>query len=285
MSAVYWRTRSGEDATLRGPERAWCGSISGMLAEMVVPTRYLGAEEHPLSRLVVEDGVRQSLTLGPVSDGFTSDDRERHQNRESNLRLYLGFGMADWHIKWRPTETSDPIKSNAWHLGLNTAIASGSPTYAFMARLHAQCEIHMWVAQENRAWLADLIDNSLKQNILRKALHRKDLDGTYAKPESMGWEKIVTLLRSEVPGPVVTDFSGTDSFPSPPPDWEPKHQGPDEGHRYEAFYALDFEEQWDLVFAHLSPTLEVTPENLTEQGFGDGYSWYDVMASPSWREA
>lgn len=279
MSAVYWRTRDGSEATLRGPERGWCGAVSYHLTRAVVPIEYIGLEEHPLSRLVIEEHVRRAFTLGPMSRGFTDGDRDRLQSRESSLRLYLSHTGSNWHIKWCPTETSDPIKSNSWELALNTAIASGSPIYAFMTRLHAQCEIHMWVAEEDRHWLADLIERGLRDNVLRRTI-RKDDD--------MGWGDVMALLRSDSPGPVVTDYSVTDSFAcDPPEDWAPEHEGLDEDHRHEAWYALPEEERWDIAFEALGGMaggLQVTPENLIEQGFGDGYSWYDVIASPSWME-
>ncbi len=37
----------------------------------------------------------------------------------------------------------------------NTIAAIGSDAWVFASRLHLQCEIHMWVAEQDRLWLAD----------------------------------------------------------------------------------------------------------------------------------
>lgn len=263
MSRVYWH---GQHVTseLLGSERAYMGVLCTDLAMPVVSQRYLGTLPHPFTRV---------LPPGEPSWPVTSDE---------NVRLYLG--------DYRASLIFDGARHDAFEVVLNTVIATESPALCLLARLHGSCEIHAWVAEEDREWLAGVIEAARVSNIYRPG---------------MGWESVVEHLRNGDGGPVVTSYSVCDSFPSMgacdwmDPGWPPEmvennaydyealsdSQKDAVGARQEAWYELPDDEQWRLAMEGLERQgyLRITPENLTKQGFRSGKSLWDAVASDEWR--
>ena len=145
---------------------------------------------------------------------------------------------------------------DGWPVLLNTAMVLGSDVLAFMTRLHAQCEIHGWVAGEDRAWLAALITTGLDTGVLRRTV----------REYSNGWEDVIALLRARDDGPVGMSYSVCSQFP---------HRG-----------MLDVDElAWDGMtryerFSACMPTIanmQFGPNNLREP-FNHGLSALDVLA-------
>lgn len=87
-------------------------------------------------------------------------------------------------------------KFNSFSLGLNTATAVGNDAVKFLMRVHAQCEMHGYIAGENREWLAQIIENA----------HVEVL------PAGSGWDELVILLRESDAEPVVMSYSVTNGF-------------------------------------------------------------------------
>src|SRR6478672_9834445 len=73
---------------------------------------------------------------------------------------------------------------------LNTALAIGNRPLNLAARIHGQCEMHCFAEGKNRAWMAEIIEEGLRNGLYRA-------DDSYA-----GWEPIRTFLLSESESPV-----------------------------------------------------------------------------------
>lgn len=234
MSRIYWHGKH-HTSELLGRERAYMGVLCSDLANPILTGRGTG-QPHPIERL-----------LPPGKSLFAMRDPNEA------ARMYLTSLLDDNQLVFSGETHS------TFDLTLNTVIATGSPYLALLARLHGTCELHGWVAEGDREWLADLIDGGRERNIFRSG---------------MGWESVAEHLRNGDGGPVVTSYSVCDSFPSAPVGWVGDHE--------DAWYDLDDETQWDTAFAALNPYLQITPENLTEQTFYPGKTFWDVAESPEW---
>lgn len=84
---------------------------------------------------------------------------------------------------------------------LNTTIIMGSPPIQFLACFAGLGDPWFWVKGEDRAWLADLIEEGLKTGIMRWGRDKDD------RPMSLGWDKLIALLRKDAQMPVVTTYS------------------------------------------------------------------------------
>ena len=177
---------------------------------------------------------------------------------------------------------------------LNTAVAAGSDPIRLLSKLHGQCEIHAYVEGKNRAWLADVIEAGVRDRILRT------WEGDYYG----GWPAVAELLRRRDDEPVVTSYSVTDSFPNmhvarDAGKWQPVFTHEDirktleltEGEDpadYEGDYLSDLwyeklpaSEQWEYAMRGLrkmseTAHLEIAPETLGTQGYGNGMSGFDI---------
>lgn len=147
-------------------------------------------------------------------------------------------------------------------LQLNSVIHWGSDRMHLIAKLHGQCEIHAYCEEANRAWLADLIDEAVDDNLLRPDAWGYD-----------GWPAVSAMLR-DGKGPVVTSYSVCDSFPSPSLD--PALEGHDDP--WEVWDEKTEAEQWEIGMAQLrkEPGLEISPERLGHR-FGHNLSGYDLI--------
>jgi hypothetical protein len=146
-------------------------------------------------------------------------------------------------------------------LALNTALFSGSDPVKLLARLHAQCEIHCYVTAENRNWLAQIMKEGRRYNIMRA---------------DQGWEDVIKFVENPTIGePVVCSYSVCDEFPNlgSIPEDHPWSKNTD------AFYDADEEEKWEVCWKHLHetrPDLELRPDNWNKFYFGNGLSGFDL---------
>lgn len=97
----------------------------------------------------------------------------------------------------------------------NNAIRYGSDAVILAARLHAQCEIHCYVNDQNKLWLARLVETALEVGIFRRHITPKGADGKPAgPPSSSGYGELLKLLTdTRIRGPVVCSYSVCESFP------------------------------------------------------------------------
>jgi hypothetical protein len=263
VSRIYWHGQH-QTSELLGSERAYMGTLCTDMAMPAVSRRFLGNDPHPFRRILAPGAA-------PWLD---SDER---------LRTYLGQSGDEDLI-------FDGGRHDVFATVLNTVIATESPVLCLLARLHGSCEIHAWVAEEDREWLAGVIDTGRESNILRA---------------DMGWESVSAHLRNGDGGPVVTSYSVCDAFPSMgacdwmDPAW-PAEMVASNSYDYseltaaqkeavdarqDEWYELDRDEQWRLAFEGLQsdPYRRITPENLTKQGFHSGKSLWDATVSEEWR--
>ena len=192
--------------------------------------------------------------------------------RELGLsEMYARPGMLSIHFGGRDTFDFGGRPWNGWHLILNTSIALGSDALRFLTRMHAQCEIHGWIAGEHRAWLADLVQQMIDDKIVRP-----EVPSTYRPevPFSTGWRALVAALRRTAEHPVVMSYSVCEQFPRSSLWHEPPIA--EENDIAEAFDDLSEAEQWTACMPSIAH-VQITPENLRTQGFGDGLSALDFM--------
>lgn len=211
------------------------------------------------------------------------------------LSLYIGPGaMIVGDNPLIHPQTGE--KLSLYHLSLNTAVAIGSAPILLLAKLAAQCEIHCYVEGPNRAWLAGIIEAGLHDNILR----------TWKNDSYPGWPGVVDLLKKRDDEPVVCSYSVTSTFPNHAVAikqniWTPeiKHdtiqqkyhlEDEDNPVEWESSYLSELwcdlpeSEQWDKAMAALRKAnenghLEIDPETLGTQGYGNGMSAFDLVAA------
>jgi hypothetical protein len=224
MSSIAFHTKD-ETVRIGGRERAYYGLTVDRLfsSALCIDALYLGRDEEQVQSIERIIGVSRNARLllntlhrGPMTVGDTT-----------------------WDL---------------FDCALNTALVTGSPAIVFMTRVHAQCEIHGYVNEENHEWLVAVIEQGLKDRVLRK-----ETQG-YGK----GLEDLVTMLRKPDTGPVVMSYSVTDSF-----SW----------YDHENDRMLDFDE----AFTRLSTEdkdagrgLELAPDPQHEYHFGDGSNAFDL---------
>jgi hypothetical protein len=177
--------------------------------------------------------------------------------------MLAGFG-ATFHLP-------DGTQANVFETTLNTAVVMGSDHIRLLAKLHGQCEIHAYVEGPNRAWLADIIEQGIKDKVLR--VWEKDFYG--------GWPAVVELLRSRDDEPVVTSYSVTEQFPNRFVASE--HGSWDATLDNDRWYDLSDAEQWQFAMDGLrkqneSAHLEIKPETFAQQGYGNGMSGFDIVS-------
>lgn len=230
MSYIAFKTEAAR-AEVRGPERAMAGILARDLFMACLHVD-IYRDREPLWAIV--ENVPEYLK-GRTADAFSPGA--------------LGDG---------PTFRIGDDRITAYDASINTMIGIGSDALAFMARLHASCEGHLWIDEPDRPWLADVIEAGRKQALLR---------------DEMGWEAVVALLRNpDAPGPVVTDFSGTESFPRPEvAGWIPTRVNEYGEGDWDEWYDLPRETQWAQCIAGLRSRwvgLQLTQKNLREVFFG-----------------
>lgn len=186
-----------------------------------------------------------------VTNCFTGTAPPSH-SQSAPLALQLMFNLGN------VTVYADGRGDSGFTVGLNSALCIGNDAIKLMARLNGQCEMHCWVADKNRHWLANIIEQGLSTGIFRRNV------GT----RSTSWHKVVELLRSDNVGDVVCSYSVSDNFPNS------KIAGLDE----DEYNSLKAGQQWDAAMDGLRTIkgLELTPDNWESYRFGNGLSGFDA---------
>jgi len=160
----------------------------------------------------------------------------------------------------------DDKRHSPWSVLLNTAMVAGSDAIKFLARLHAQCEIHAWVDGQNRKWLAAIVREGVSAGILRKW----NGNATYE------WEEVADFLETDDSEPVVMHYSVSDSFPS----WRlacRRVGWPLDEVSEHWWDELSPEQRWDCAMSELRKgdgQLEWKPENWHNYTFEGGVNIY-----------
>lgn len=258
MSRIYFHSPSGR-AEVSGRERAHAGMICSDLFSVALG---IGAftDTEPYRTLLPED----CYVL-------------REQNQRQFFESFRTWSFVHRGAMYR---LPDGSQMNVFEATLNTAVAMGSDAIRLLAKLHGQCEIHAYVEGPNRAWLADIIEQGVKEKILR----------VWENDNYGGWPAVIELLRSRDDEPVVTSYSVTWQFPNryvaQYGQWEPGENDPDG----DSWYELPSEEQWQLAMEGLrtyneTGAVEMKPETFGVQGYGDGRSGFDIAAMLSLEKA
>ena len=218
MSAIYFHSQSADKVRVSGRERANAGQIvDGIALGVLRPDDCWW-----------QDRDRLLASMDPPLPWEWAPAR--------GVALYLR--TSDERLSFR---LDDGSRARAWDVRLNTAMRLGSRPVRLMTRLHGQCEVHAWVAGQNRAWLAEIVDEGLRDGVMRTG---------------MGWDKVATLLRTRDDEPVVTSYSVCDQFPNNGEPWET------------AMPAL----------AASGGGLEIKPDDFDTFYFGAGVSAMDLLS-------
>ena len=240
MSHIYFHNEYTNDTELSGCERA---AASVMCNTMLMLS--LGVS-------VVDDHNDAILRVLP---------------KDSYLHGYRGGDFYNRLAAWIAASEKFVLdrETSIFEAELNTAYVIGGDAVKLMARLHGQCEIHCYVEEQNRVWLAGIIESGLTAGVMR---------------QGFGWDEVVGLFRSDYPGPIVTSYSVCGGFPSPGVAvnagvWDSKADN------WEAWYDLPVADQWRLCMEALRKDqggLEMRPDNWQDFRFGHCLTGYDVRA-------
>lgn len=267
MSRVYFHTRN-HTAEVLGSERAYLGSLVDDFG----------------CAMIDGNALRQLRERGFLSSGSEVGARMHQLGAVDVQRVLLalryGFGDSSGGLAYR----GHPIPY--FRTALNTVQRAGNDSLILAARIHAQSEIHCWVAGVNRWWLSDIISDGLDVGTFR---------------QGQGWEGVIRLLRDRDDEPVVTSYSVCDSFPSIPDGWMDQAWPPEQHGTYDwdaltyeqqravsvrtdEWYELPDEERWELSLAALYARsdrdgLEMRPDDWRRFHYGEGLSFFDLLAS------
>jgi len=118
------------------------------------------------------------------------------------------------------------------------------------------------LADENREWLASVIEQGLEAGVLRKS---------FPGSNHQGYDEVLRLLRHpEHRGPVVTDYSVSESWPGVHL-LERRPGDPEE------LYELEKAERWDRSFGKQQGA-ELKPDDWATFRFGHKLSALDLIA-------
>ena len=189
---------------------------------------------------------------------------------------------------------------SSMNISLNTALAVGNDAVCVAAKIHGWCEIHPWIEETDRSWLADVIESALDAGIYREEICYSGTNGDASEKRqvSQGWDEVIDLLRDTTrnPGEVVLSCSVCDSFPNAevstvmPPwpdgveeDWDALSCEQQEERRRarEAWSKLDDDQRWQTAMDGIrasQPWANIAPETLRDT-FGVPVSLFDVFHS------
>jgi hypothetical protein len=248
MSSVCFHTPS-DDVRLSGAERGLFRNLcTNMFLGYIVPQmcEWHTSSKDKLARF--SDSINESHWIkGRIHNYLVGDQDSRHIEKD----LELFFSVENTILTFPEAEFE------LFSLSLNTALLLGSDPIKLAARIHGQCELHCWIAAQNKEWIAGIIERSLSIGLYR---------------QGMGWDDVLALLRKNADEPVVLSFSGCNSFPNsdvadfPLP--EDEYGDPDPS----LWEALDNETQWELAFAGLQKKeggLELSPDGWDDFYFTD----------------
>lgn len=254
MSAIYFHSPSAE-MRLHGAERAYLGSLTHKLALGLLDVGGHGTANQ-LNRFVSTS--HYLAQMDPKAPMWI-------QSYETAFRV----GMTSGLITWCGHEI-DPFI-----VALNTALMVGNDQIKLAARLHGQCEIHVWIEGEDRQWLAGIISKGVETGIYRK---------------EMGWEAIVEFLEDRNDEPVITHYSVCDSAINPANvlDSEKPQISIAAGNTddtsdslYDWWNTLTNEQQWEKSMAYhrtVSPQLSPGRWDYPDYHFTEGVTVFDLLA-------
>lgn len=183
---------------------------------------------------------------------------------------------------------------NSLEVEFNTTLAAGCDQLRLAAKLYAWAETHAWIADADRNWVADLIQEGLNQGIYRSGLWSQHRAGGKVWVDS-GWGGIQDFLRT-TRGPVVLYTSAAEDFPSPDmdsfmipwPDGIPRkfdalseEQRAERRKRYAEWNDLTSNQQWEYGVRELTENLssvQISPATLRSGTFGPGVTLFDLFA-------
>lgn len=207
-----------------------------------------GCERAYFARLIREIGMGCFSLFDTASDPCfirrvlpknEADRMSRYEGYEFSraCELYLTNSLGESNLIF------EDGPKNFWHMLLNTCLRIGGDPLKLATRIHGQCELHCWVAEENRLWLANIIKEGLEKNIFRKTVRGQHLQ----------WEilrKFVTRIKDD-PGEVVLSYSVCDFFGSN-------------------------NKKWSEEIKQLHPSLELSPHNWDTYYFSHGIATLDL---------
>lgn len=172
------------------------------------------------------------------------DNIEERRRLRADLLTYLNVGDGGALIL-------DGESVDLFELNLNSAIEWGSRPVRLAAKLHGQCEIHGYCEGEDRAWLAEVIEEGVDGHVFRDEAWGYD-----------GWTAVAAFLRSADDQPVVTSYSVCESFPNP--EFMPADIEFDPDDPYEAWSNFSEQQHWEWGMAALRVRkgLRISPETI-----------------------
>jgi hypothetical protein len=247
MSSISFHT-IGREVRVSGRERAMMGVICNRFLKMQMGdlayeplewVEHVFARGHYIADMAVE------LRLA------TNDHEKARLSSRLAQSLETFFHVGDA----RDVVLLDGEPVDLFALALNSAIQWGNRAVQLAAKLHGQCEIHCYVEGEDRAWLADLIEEAVACDVLRGDVWGYD-----------GWAEVARLLREDAAAPVVTSYSVCDTFPNPSFIPDGIEIDPDDDGRWEAWSRIEPEKQWEYAMAKLRAVsgLRLSPERLDD---------------------
>lgn len=242
MRRIYFHTRE-RTVGIGGRERAWFGSLCAQMMRGVLD----------LHGFMIDDEVRKYRRMLAL-DHYVA--RETDGSRFIQM-LETALSGFDDLLRWN----DQAIRT--FSLQLNTALVLGSDAVKLAARIHGQCEIHGWVNGPDRAWLASIVEQGIRDEIMRPDIGQPPHE----------WPDVVAMLRQSDRDEVVMSYSVCDQFPNAT---VAGYGNPDD------FYELDESEQWARSMAGLrargSDDLELKPDGWHEFRFTHGLSALDLVA-------
>lgn len=248
MSRIYFNGK-GDTAEVYGSERAY----AEMLIDDIAYSSLRWLIKNPQSiydNFILDDFLTKECAKKKPNEDF---DREE----EYFLKLAI---QRDWGDKIRiKDEVISKYKNQDTYINstdwmLNHALRLGSDLIKFLCKVHGQCEIHGYIKKENYEWLAEIIAEGLRINVLRDEIKYKDNSESIEwKSFKIGWENVIKLLRTSESDIIVMSYSVTEDFPN-----AFYHDG-----TQEEFEQFSFEKQWDIASKKLieDQSLELDPKD------------------------
>lgn len=188
--------------------------MSSITFQSITGEAQVGGRERAHAKCIIANMFEGMLNIGGLTRFNMTNKNKRAAlarlagldiNHDENFRDRMSLERIMFWLN--PIFTESPRKLNdweyvPWHVELNTALTYGSDVIAFITRLHAQCEIHGYVSEEDRPWLASLIEKGLEQGTLREE----------TQGYGNGWRDVIALLLNGDGGPVVSQYSVCNGF-------------------------------------------------------------------------
>lgn len=265
---VEVRVSGRENAKLRGLlyDTAWAAFLAAFTTPDGTPDRALIEAALTLPSWVTDPG-------NPNPGGFLE-----------SVRLHTAFGGGEPGVH---SPTGQNV-ATVLDTHLNT-VAAGKPAPVVLAvRIYGQCEMNAWIAGEDRAWAADLIEEGMtiphRTGDFSTTLFSDD---PHWRSHYDGWAAVAAMLRTGGTGPVVLDYSVTDGFPSKK--WA-AHPG-EPGKRFNRWWnSATPTQRWDASLRGLQAwtetgpwMLRISPDNLTDTAFGHTEAWTWTELAAAWR--